>query len=206
MPRINAEYRNEAKKKIIDAAIDVAAEDGWSSLTLDAIARKVGVTKGAFYSYYRSSKELMQDVFIMLVRRIRDHVLKNLEQEEDVNAALEQIADFIFLQPKPFIPIFLQAVSGLPRDPVLQKKVSDLFDENSRLISAAIARYQKNGQIPPGVDLSTVAMAIYPLTMGLGMITHVMGKDPEMGREIWLVSVRRILMIEPVQEKGQRGK
>ncbi len=197
MPRINAEYREDAKRKIVDAAIEVAAEDGWGSLTLDAIARKVGVTKGAFYSYYKSSKELMQDVFIMLVRRIRDHVLANLEREEDVNAALEKIADFIFLQPKPFIPIFLQAITGMPKDPVLQKKVADLFEENSTLICAAIRRYQENGQIPRDVDLPTAAMTIYPLTIGLGMITHVIGKDPEKARETWLLSVRRILMIHP---------
>jgi AcrR family transcriptional regulator len=55
MPRINTEYREDAKKKIIDAAVEVAAEDGWGALTLDAVARKVGVTKGAFYSYFANS-------------------------------------------------------------------------------------------------------------------------------------------------------
>jgi AcrR family transcriptional regulator len=204
MPRINAEYRDEAKRKIVDAAIEVAAEDGWGSLTLDAIAKKVGVTKGAFYSYYKSSRELMQDVFLMLVRRIRDHVLANLEQEDDVNAALDQIADFIFLQPKPFIPIFLQAIAGMPKDPVLQKKVADLFDENSTLICAAIRRYQDDGQIPREVDLEIVAMAIYPLTMGLGMITHVMGKDKKKARKTWLHTVRRLLMIEPGQKRDRK--
>jgi len=203
MPRINAEYREDAKRKIVDAAIDVAAEDGWGSLTLDAIARKVGVTKGAFYSYYKSSRELMQDVFLMLVRRIRDHVLANLEQEENIDSALEQIADFIFLQPKPFIPVFLQAIASMPKDPALQKKVADLFDENNALICAAIRRFQDNGQIPREVDLEIVAMAIYPLTIGLGMITHVMGKDPEKARKTWLHTVRRILMIEPQKKTGR---
>ncbi len=204
MPRINAEYRDEAKRKIVDAAIEVAAEDGWGNLTLDAIARKVGVTKGAFYSYYKSSRELMQDVFIMLVRKIRDYVLANLRQEEDVNVALEQIADFIFLQPKPFVPIFLQAIAGMPKDPVLQEKVAELFDENSALISAAIFRFQDDGQIPREVDLEIVAMAIYPLTMGLGVITHVMGKDPEKARKTWLHTVRRLLVIGPAQKKSRK--
>ena len=196
MPRINAEYRDAAKKKIVTAAIDVAAEHGWSNLTLEAIAQKVGVTKGAFYSYYSSSRELMQDVFLTMVRTIRDHVLENLEEEDDIDAALERLADFIFLQPKPFIPIFLQAVANMPKDPVLQKKVSALFDENSILIRNAISRFQKNGQIPADVDLETVAMAIYPLTIGLGMMTHVIGKDPRQARQTWLVSVRRILLLD----------
>ena len=196
MPRINAEYREDAKKKIVEAAIDVAADSGWGNITLEAIAQKVGVTKGALYSYYRNSRELMQDVFITMIRKIRDHVLRSLEEEDDIHIALGRLADFIFLQPKPFIPIFLQAIASMPKDPVLQKKVSDLFDENSRLIRAAITRFQDDGQIPREVDIEIVAMAIYPLTIGLGMMTHVIGKDPVQARQTWIVSVERILMLE----------
>ena len=45
MPRINTEYREEAKRKIITAALEVATSDGWQRVTLETIARKVGVTK-----------------------------------------------------------------------------------------------------------------------------------------------------------------
>jgi len=78
MPRINTEYREDAKKKIIAAALDVAATSGWGALTLDAIAQKVGVTKGAFYSYFKNSSTLMQDVIIEMIRIIRDHILVSL--------------------------------------------------------------------------------------------------------------------------------
>jgi len=108
MPRINTEYREDAKKKIIDAAIEVAKEEGWGGLTLEAIARKVGVTKGAFYSYFTNSGTLMQDVIIAMIRRIRDHILTNLSSDPDIYVALERSAEFIFLQPKPFIPVFIQ--------------------------------------------------------------------------------------------------
>jgi AcrR family transcriptional regulator len=206
MPRINTEYREEAKKKIIDAAMEVAADDGWNRLTLDAIAQKVGVTKGALYAYFRNGRELMQDVFIMLGRKIRDHVVERLEEDDDIHVALESLADFIFLQPKPFIPIFLQALSHMPKNPALQKKVSALFDENSTLICAAMARYQKEGQIPREVNLRTAVQAIYPMTMGLAMITHVMGKDPKKARQTWIISVERILLIDSESGTSPRKK
>lgn len=201
MPRINTEYREDAKKKIVDAAIDVAVEQGWGNMTLDAIAQKVGVTKGAFYSYYKNSRALMQDVFLSMIRKLRDSVIENIAVESDIRVAVERLADFIFLRPKPFIPLFLQAVSGMPKDPELQKKVSDLFDENCNLISAALVRYQADGQIPPDVDLYSAAQAIMPMTMGLGMITHVMGRDPRVARETWIIAVTRILKIEDSNSK-----
>jgi len=196
MPRINTEYREDAKKKIIDAAVEVAADEGWSALTLEAIAQKVGVTKGAFYSYFANSGTLMQDVIVAMIRRIRDHVLTNLSSDPDIYVALERVAEFIFLQPKPFIPVFIQAISGMPKDQVFRRKVSTLFDENTALIVNALARFQEDGQIPAEVDLHEASRAIYSMTMGLGLFTHVLGKDAMIAKKTWMTSVERVLLLE----------
>ncbi|MDD1693549.1 MAG: TetR/AcrR family transcriptional regulator [Methanoregula sp.] len=196
MPRINTEYRVDAKKKIIAAALDVAATSGWGALTLDAIAQKVGVTKGAFYSYFKNSSTLMQDVIIEMIRIIRDHILVSLEDESDIHAALDRTAGFIFLQPKPFIPVFIQAISVMPEDPVFREKISGLLEENSSIIVAAFARFQESGQIPDEVDLPSAVRAIYAMTIGLGLMTHVLGKDAATGKRVWIESVERILIIE----------
>lgn len=203
MPRINTEYREDAKKKIIDAALDVAAEEGWGALTLDAISRKVGVTKGAFYSYFESSGTLMQDVLIAMIRRLRDHFLAALSGEDDFHTVLEGLGDFIFLQPKPFVPIFIQAIAGMPKDPVFLEKISALFDENAILIVDALARYQENGQIPKEVDLKDAARSIYCMTMGLGLFTHVLKKDARLAKQAWIMSVERILLLER-KEKSEK--
>jgi AcrR family transcriptional regulator len=204
MPRINTEYREDAKKKIIDAAVEVAAEEGWGALTLEAIARKVGVTKGAFYSYFANSGTLMQDVIIAMIRRMRDSILTDLSSDPDIYVALERVAEFIFLQPKPFIPVFIQGISGMPKDPVFRKKVSTLFDENSALVVNALARFQEDGQIPAEVDLHDAARAIYSMTMGLGLFTHVLGKDAMLAKQTWMTSVERILLLDRNVKSGKQ--
>ena len=196
MPRINTEYREDAKKKIIAAALDVASTSGWGALTLDAIAQKVGVTKGAFYSYFENSGTLMQDVLIEMIRIIRDQILDGLSGESDIHAALDRLAGFIFLEPKPFIPIFIQAVAGIPKDPVFMARITGLLDENSVLIVAALSRYQDSGQIPKDVELSSAVRAIYAMTIGLGLMTHVLGKDPALTKQAWMDAVERILELE----------
>jgi len=197
MPRINTEYREDAKKKIIAAALDVAATSGWGALTLDSIAQKVGVTKGAFYSYFKNSGTLMQDVIVEMIRIIRDHILESLKDESDIHAALGRAAGFIFLQPKPFIPVFIHAISAMPEDPVFREKIAGLLEENSTIIVAAFARFQESGQIPEEVDLPSAVRAIYAMTIGLGMMTHVLGKDANQGKQVWIDSVERILQINP---------
>jgi AcrR family transcriptional regulator len=202
MPRINTEYREDARKKIIEAALDVAADEGWGAVTLEAIAQKVGVTKGAFYSYFSSSGTLMQDVIVAMIRKIRDNILTNFPGDDDIHAAIDRLGRFIFLQPKPFIPIFIQAIATMPKDPAFLKKISSLFDENSTLIVEKLARYQKSGQIPGDVNLDDAARAIYCMTIGLGFSTHMLGKDAESTRQIWVTSVERILLLD---RKGTFG-
>jgi AcrR family transcriptional regulator len=202
MPRINSEYREDAKKKIIAAALDVATVEGWSAVTLEAIAQKVGVTKGAFYSYFQNSNILMQDVILEMIRTIRNNMIESLANESDVHVALDRVSDFIFLQMRPIVPVFIQAMaSGLPKDPVFREKVSGLLDENSTLIIAAFDRYQKDGQIPKEVDLPTVVRAIYGMSMGLGMMTHVLGKDARLSKQVWLEAAGRILLLDSVKKK-----
>lgn len=204
MPRINPEYREDAKKKIIDAALEVAKEDGWGSVTLEAIAQKVGVTKGAFYSYFPSSGTLMQDVLIAMIRRIRDTILATLAREENGRVALEGLGDLIFLEPKPFVPILIQAFAGMPRDPAFLRRISALFDENSDIIVRELSRFQEKGQIPAEVDLKEATRAIYCMTIGLAFTAHVLGKDVRVTRQVWLNSVERMLLLDGRGKKGKK--
>jgi len=84
----------------------------------------------------------------------------------------------------------------MPEDPVFREKISGLLEENSSIIVAAFARFQESGQIPDEVDLPSAVRAIYAMTIGLGLMTHVLGKDAATGKRVWIESVERILIIE----------
>ena len=196
MPRINTEYREEAKRKIITAALEVATSDGWQRVTLETIARKVGVTKGAFYSYFPSSTVLMQDVVIGMIRTIRDQLLDELSEGADKELEIDRVGDFLFSRIKPIFPAFVQAMaSEIPREPEFRQRLSGLLDENHEKIVAVLSRYQENGQIPEEVNLSSAVLSIYGMSIGLGMMTHVLGKDSAVIKQVWTDTVRKILSL-----------
>lgn len=198
MPRINKEYREEAKKKIITAALEVAINEGWEGVTLDAIARKVGVTKGAFYSYYPNSNVMMQEVIIEMIRTLRDQMLKEEAENLDIRVALDRISDFIFLKMQSLIPVFFQAItSHIIKDQGFREKLLDLLDENTAIIIAVLKRYQDAGQIPEQVDLPSAVRSIYGMSIGLGVITKILGKDAHENKRAWRTAVERILLLKP---------
>jgi len=195
MPRINADYREDAKKKIITAALAIATEQGWDAVTLENIAARVGVTKGALYSYFDNSEALEQHLILQMIRLIRDSFIECFSSEDEIHAALDRTAEFIFLQPKPFVPVFIQAIANIPKESAFLQNVSALFEENSALFIGAFERFRKKGQIPDAVDMAAAVRAIYAMTMGLGLMTHLLNKDPENAKKVWLSSVERILLL-----------
>jgi AcrR family transcriptional regulator len=59
MPRISGRRRWERRQALIDAAWRCAAVRGYHELTVDAICAEAGVSKGLFYGYFRSKRELL---------------------------------------------------------------------------------------------------------------------------------------------------
>jgi AcrR family transcriptional regulator len=55
------------KRELVDAAIDLFAEKGYEHTSVDDIINRVGVTKGAFYYYFKSKEQVMEEFDEILV-------------------------------------------------------------------------------------------------------------------------------------------
>src|SRR3989442_10834288 len=62
MPRVVPEYKEEARTRILSAANQVFGEKGYRRATMDDVAKKLGVSKGALYLYFSSKKELFEAI------------------------------------------------------------------------------------------------------------------------------------------------
>jgi len=199
MPRINTEYRETAKKKIVAAALEIVSEKGWDAMTLEAIAQRVGVTKGALYLYFENSETLGQEVILEIVRKFCNNLLTNFSGSTDIHAILERLADFIFLQQSSVVPVS-RVLFSIPKDTEFQGKVIALIDEDVALFGETLSQLQAAGQIPREVNTNAAVWAIYALTMGMRLFTYTVGKNADESKEIWIESAKRILMMAPRRE------
>lgn len=55
----NGEIR---KQELLDAALDLFAEKGYDNTSINDIIEKVGVTKGAFYYYFKSKEQVLDEI------------------------------------------------------------------------------------------------------------------------------------------------
>jgi AcrR family transcriptional regulator len=60
MPKVVSEYKDLAKKRIIDSAYKIFYKKGYHNSTMNDVAQEIGVSKGSLYSYFKSKEELLQ--------------------------------------------------------------------------------------------------------------------------------------------------
>ncbi len=87
-PRMAVEDRRE---QLLDAALDIIARDGWTALTMEALAREIGVTRPVVYSSFRDLSAVLAALFNRQEQRARsvvDEALPTREDLADPDAAL----------------------------------------------------------------------------------------------------------------------
>jgi AcrR family transcriptional regulator len=68
--RVEPHVENAARDEIIRAAAELFMEFGYAATTIDAVAERLGATKGRIYHYYRSKADLYFDVQIAAMERL----------------------------------------------------------------------------------------------------------------------------------------
>jgi AcrR family transcriptional regulator len=69
--RTQAERSEATTSALVDAARELFAQDGYAATSLDAVAAKARVTKGAVYHHFESKRALFEAVFAREVERLR---------------------------------------------------------------------------------------------------------------------------------------
>lgn len=93
MARITKEY-HERKNELLDTAQELFFTKGYRQTPVDAIIKKVGVSKGTFYYYFKSKEDLMNK----LVKRMTNQILievKKITERTDLDALTKLDKAFI---------------------------------------------------------------------------------------------------------------
>lgn len=145
-----SERREQTKRKLVKAAIEVIARDGFHAASVDAIARKAGYSIGALYSNFGAKDDLFFAVFDEHVAWYQERLLAAAAQE-DRNAAVVEWMTMLDRQPQQFL-VFVEFWAYAVRRPKLRARLAERLaemrerltevtgDETMALVSLATAR------------------------------------------------------------------
>ena len=196
MARVNKKYREDAKERIIAAAIDVVVERGWNAMTLDTIAQNIGVTTPALYSYFRNRDALQDEVIIKVLQYNQADLVAILADDRDIRQIIQDYADRLFIHKARYANILSDLPPKSLYDPKQRERIALFFINYSGIIRDCLVRAQSRGEIPQRVNLDNAARTIIVITIGLQISSVFIGNvDMTREKELWVEAVERILLL-----------
>lgn len=85
IPRRQPSVR-DTKQRILAAALELFGQRGYAEVSIPDIVERAGVTKGAFYYYYRNRGEVVVDLQLELWSRLKNSVIAAYDARADAVA------------------------------------------------------------------------------------------------------------------------
>ncbi len=155
--------------ELLDAALELFVEKGFTAARADEVAQRAGVSKGTLYLYYPSKEELFKAVIARsLSSRIADTAQRVQQWQEGMAPLLESLLVEWWQQTyaSPASGVFKIIVAEVRNFPeIAEYYVQHVIEPGSALIGGIIARGVASGEFR-AVDVeSTVHSLVMPMVM-----------------------------------------
>ena len=92
-----AQIRSESSQKILMAALELFATDGFAGTSVNAIAKKAGVSKGLIYNYFESKEDIVKGLVDMMLQIAEDMMKRSAEKPAATpREELKNLVDIFF--------------------------------------------------------------------------------------------------------------
>jgi AcrR family transcriptional regulator len=211
MPRVfrnfKEEYKEEARKRILDAALVVAKRKGYQSMTLDDVADEVGVTKGTLYLYFKNKEDLFRNIFCGMSKSFEETMEYTHVDTDDLDTALRSVIDHIITFSKAFgiennLALIGDWVSVAIRDASGHSLFREMFMVKMQHLEDRFRVLQEKKQIPATVDIHAATRGIFGLTAVVKLMIFF-GDDEDEIRAWWIGSVKKLLDVPATPAMGK---
>jgi AcrR family transcriptional regulator len=179
MGRVAGVTATETRERLLRAAADAFASQGYDGTRVADIAASAGVSNGALYAHFGSKAEL-------LVGALRAHGRRHLADMFDadpgrpVAEVLLAIGRRLGRRPDAGGYLLVEALVAARRDEDVARPMRDDMAERADWLAQLIRGAQTSGELDPDVSAEALAHFCLLLTMGSALVTpdsHAVDED-----------------------------
>ncbi|AWB43296.1 TetR family transcriptional regulator [Paenibacillus sp. CAA11] len=206
---MDEEHKMTAKQlKIIEAAVEVFSEKGYSAASTSEIAQKAGVAEGTIFRHYKTKKDLLLSItFPLMSKLVGPFILNNFNEvlmkdyptfEEFLRAVLHNRLQFARKHLK-IIKILLQEI---PFQPVLREQfIENVGSKVLGRMQEIITHFQEKGELIPVPTLTAVRFTASSV-LGLFIVHLLLMPEKPWDEEQEIEQTIRLIMNGMAAEKG----
>lgn len=171
--RLKERRQQGSTQELLDATREVLTEVGIHGLTVELVARKLGVTKQALYHYYPSKVALLLDLCIDELTRAARAVEAACQAAPDGPSALEALIRSLVRHYAGRLDAFRLVMQHVPQVEAAQVSAADLArirpinDIMFGVVEAKLLADQRARRIPKRVHPRRLAFAAHLAALGL---------------------------------------
>lgn len=158
MPRTKEQFellRKESKRKILEAALEVFAREGYHSSTVSSIAKTAGISQGLLYNYFKSKEDVLNELMIGMMDALMCEFIpinpKEKVKRKDIVNFINVGIDLVLKDPKfwkLYFSVFVQPdVLSIVMDKMMKmakpylRRITDYFGERGEEDPVTMMRY-----------------------------------------------------------------
>jgi len=165
------------REEIINAALTLVANQGVRSMTIDRIARLVGIVPSAVYRHFAGKSEIIAAVLTMIVGRMKHNIYEVDKENKDSLVAFRNLLMRQIKLVKEFmvIPHILFSEEVYRENPSLKAQLHDLINGFLSALGELVHKGQKQGSIRSDLDPFRVATMFLGLFQPSAFLYHLSG-------------------------------
>lgn len=166
------ERRNLSQRRLIKAALSVAAEHGVQAVTMEAIGNRAGYSRGLASQRFGSKDGLIRAVIKHLhEERIAEFELRHLDDCKGLDALLLFVDMHLHgLTASPeAAAYFMFLASGIADRTTIRSIFASAHDQSKHQLMDIVARGQQDGSIKTSIDAEAAALMTGSLIIGISM-------------------------------------
>jgi AcrR family transcriptional regulator len=138
-----------ARRRVLEAALEVLGTDGLPGFTIEAVARRAGASKATLYRHWPTTGALLVDAMDATFRPFPAPGSGNLEA--DVRTLLDAFVALV--GDTPFPRLMASFIDAAERDPALAAMHADLTRRRREPLLAVLVEARDRGELPADLDL-----------------------------------------------------
>ena len=181
------------KSKIVEAARIVFSNKGYHDSTMDDVAKEVGVSKGALYSYFRSKEDILKEINLQGHQTLRN-ILSETGACNNLEETLERVYIMITEKFKGNLHTQFEIIALASHDEKIRKIVFEDYQKDIEAVEVFAKEKKTQGVIRSGVDARVLAELFTALYVGT-LAKLLIGIPNKEVHDYWVKSMMLILGI-----------
>jgi AcrR family transcriptional regulator len=192
LPKVTTIHKAEIRQKIIQAAIEGFGQTGFDRTKMDDIAKRLGMSKGTLYLYFKSKEELFLAICEHHLQESDEQDSTFFTKKENIAADAGQMYDNIRRRERGMDKVMLEMVVESARSPKLRKVMQQYQSMIHRHVQEEIKKKVGEGFVRKDVEINGLAVALVALYDGLAL-NRTLGMSESDNRKAWVATVHAII-------------